>query len=121
MRRLALALVSVALASPALADTYPVSGRFGVSAWTQDGRIDCAGKRIVTFGPTWRRDTGGGVPTFVNRSVTRTGPGRFAVVDEFTTGQIYFATAVYDLYIAGADRILLNQQPGGVLKLQRCK
>jgi hypothetical protein len=121
MRRIALALVSIALACPALADTYPVAGRFGVSAWTQDGRIDCAGKRVVTFIGNQRRDTGGGVPTFVNRSVTRTGPDRFAVVDEFTTGQIYYAKAVYDLYIASPDRILLDLQPGGALKLQRCE
>ena len=121
MRAIALACLAVALACPARADTYPVAGRFAVGGWTEAGRIDCTGLRVMTFGGRWRRDTGGGVSTFVNRSVARIDEHSFAVVDEFTTGQVYYANAMYDLYIVDADRLLLHLQPGGVLKLQRCR
>ena len=56
----------VALAAPALADTYPVSGRWGQSASTQKGPIECHGRRVITFSGNQRRDTGGGVPSYRN-------------------------------------------------------
>jgi hypothetical protein len=123
MRRIAPALLALAAtaAAPALADIYPIAGRFGASTWTQQGPIDCAGLRVVTFIGNQRRDTGGGVAAFRNRSVTPIGAGLFEVVDEFTTGQVYYAHANYDLQIVDADRIALDLQPGGVLKLQRCR
>src|SRR5690242_11316090 len=113
MRRIALACLLLALAAPALADDYPVSGRFGISDWSRKGAIDCTGLRVISFfDGNQRTDSNGGVPTFRNRSVRQEGRGLYRVVDEFTTGQISNAQAVYDLRIVDADKIELNLMPG---------
>jgi hypothetical protein len=115
-----LALLAAALAAPALADAYPVSGRWGESAGGEKGPIACAGRRVITFDGDQRRDSRGGVPAYRNRSVTAAGPSRWRIVDEFATGQIS-ARAVYVLQRLDADRIELDMQPGGTIRLQRCK
>jgi hypothetical protein len=121
MRRIALACLATALAFPAIAADYPVSGRFGVGAFADPGPVDCTDLRVVSFSGDQRRDTNGGVPAYRNRSIVRSGAHDFEVVDEFTTGQISNAQAIYTLRILDANRIELDLQPGGVLKLQRCK
>jgi len=121
MRRIALAWLATALASPALADTYPVFGSFGASAWTQKGMIDCGGRRVVTFAGNQHADTGGGVPEFRNYSVTKIGPGHFAIVDQFNNVQIFYARTKYELQIIDKDRIALGFGPDRYLKLQRCE
>lgn len=115
-----LVLLTAAFAVPALADAYPVSGRFGQSAGGEKGPIACEGRRVITFDGDQRRDTGGGVPTYRNKSVTAAGRSRWRIVDEFATGQIN-ARAVYLLQRIDADRIELDMQPGGTISLQRCK
>jgi hypothetical protein len=120
MRRIALAFFATALASPALADTYPVAGSFGASTWTEKGPIDCDGRRVVTFWDHQRWDTGGGVPEFRNYSVTRIGIGHFAIVDQFNNLLIHYARTAYELQIVDDDRIALGFASGGFLKLQRC-
>ena len=119
MRRIALACLAAALVSPALADPYPVAGRFGASTWSDKGPIDCAGRRVVTFAGEQRRD--GGVSAFRNRSVTRIGPGHFAIIDAFPSLQVHNARTEYELQIVDADRIALGLAAGRVLKLQRCE
>lgn len=115
------ATLMAALAAPALAGTYPVSGKWGQSSAADNGPIDCKGKRIIDFKGDQRTDSGGGVPAYRNRSVTPSGASNFRVVDVFSTGQINNANAYYTLRKVDADRIELIMRQGGTLKLQRCK
>jgi hypothetical protein len=108
-------------AAPALADSYPVSGRWGQSASTSKGPIECHGRRIVTFNGEQRFDTGGGVPGFHNKSVETDGTSRWRIVDQFTNGQIRAGNTTFTLEKTDADHIVLNLQGGHTLKLQRCK
>ena len=117
----ATALAWLALFAPAFADAYPVSGKWGVSASTEKGPIDCGKLRVINFNDGMRTDTGGGVPAFRNRTVRPESGSRYRIVDEFTTGQIANAHVNYTLRKVDADRIELDQQKGGLLKLRKCK
>ena len=117
----ALAAVTLTAAVPAFADNYPISGRWGVSASAEKGPIDCAKLRVITFNGNQRTDTGGGVPAYRNRTVTSDGLSQWRVVDVFTTGQISNAQARFTLKLDDADRAEINMQPGGLLKLRKCK
>jgi len=120
--RIVSVLALLALSSaPALAAMYPVSGRWGQSASADKGAIECTGKRVIAFNGDTRTDSKGGVPAYRNRSVTPSGAARFTIVDEFTTGQISNGHTTFILRQIDPDRIELNFQPGGLLKLQRCK
>ena len=120
MRSLILSVtVAAALCAPALADTYPVAGRWGQSTSTAKGAIDCTGKRVIAFNGNQRTDSGGGVPAYRNVSVTGVG-SQFRVIDEFTTGQMSSARTSYTLRQVDPDHVVLQMQ-GGALKLQRCK
>ena len=120
MTRASLIAASLAvLAAPALADSYPVSGRFGPRA-NDKGTIDCS-DRVIAFEGNQRTDSNGGVPAYRNKSVTADGASRWRVVDEFTTGQISAAHTTYTLQRVDDDHIVMNLQPGGTLNLQRCK
>lgn len=114
-------LTSAALAAPALAADFPVSGQWGQSAGTEPGPIDCAGKRVMNFKGNQRTDSKGGVPAYRNKSVTEDGPSSFRVVDEFTTGQQAFAYNNYRLNVIDTDHIEIRTQQGETIKLQRCK
>ncbi|MCK9918692.1 hypothetical protein MXD81_57170 [Microbacteriaceae bacterium K1510] len=116
-----LVLLSTALAAPAVAASYPVSGKWGESTSTEKGAIDCTGKRIVDFTGNTRTDSNGGVPAYRNRSVTQESEARWRIVDVFTTGQISNAAVTYTLVQVDPDHIALDLQKGGTLKLQRCK
>ena len=121
-----LAIVSTASAgllggTPARADNYPISGRWGVTASTDKGPIDCAKLRVIAFNGNQRTDSGGGVPAYRNRSVQPAGTRTFRIVDVFTTGQISNAQANFTLTIVETDRAEMNLQPGGMLKLRKCK
>ena len=109
-----------ALAAPAWAASYPVSGRWGESAGAAKGAIDCSGKRVIAFNGDQRTDSKGGVPAYRNLTVTRAGPARWHIVDEFNTGQIR-ARATFTLQQIDADHIEMILQPGGTVKLRRCK
>lgn len=122
MRTLILiAVLTAALAAPALADTYPVDGRFGVVSGFTDKPVDCAGKRVIAFNGNQRTDSKGGVPAYRNRTVTAAGAATWRVTDIITTGQIANANANYTLHARDGDHLEMNQHPGGALKLQRCK
>jgi len=120
MRKMILpAILLCALAMPALADNYPVSGSWGQSTSSEKGPIDCSGKRVVTFNGNQRTDSNGGVPAYRNKSVTAAG-SNYRVVDVFTNGQINNAQSAYTLRQVDADHIEMSGQ-GGTLKLQRCQ
>jgi hypothetical protein len=115
------AVILLALAAPALAATYPVSGKWGASTSSEKGPIDCSKLRVIDFKGDQRTDSKGGVPAYRNKSVTPEGASSYRVVDEFTTGQISNARMNFTLSQRDADHIEMNMQPGGLLKLQRCK
>ena len=122
MRRLILTVITLAaaLAAPALAATYPVSGRWGQSASDKKGAIDCHGRRVIAFNGNQRTDSGGSVRAYQNRSVTDDGPGQYRIVDIFSNGQISGGHVSYTLRRIDADHIVLQLQ-SGTLTLQRCK
>ncbi len=110
-----------ALAAPALARRYPVTGQWGQSTSSDKGAIDCAGKRVMTFNGNQRQDSNGGVPAYRNKTVTQEGSSSYRVVDEFTTGQVNNGSVSYTLRKVDDDHIEMQQQQGGTIKLQRCK
>ena len=107
-----------ALATPALADFYPVQGRWGAGQPSKQP-VDCSNLRVIAFNGDQRTDSRGGVPAYRNVSVTASSGGS-RVVDEFNTGQIR-ARATFTLRQVDSNNIEMNLQPGGLLKLQRCK
>jgi hypothetical protein len=117
---LACLLGAAALAAPAQAATYPVSGRWGPAVAGRQGAIDCSGKRVIAFNGDTRTDSKGSVPGYRNRSVTANGSSQYRVVDEFTNGQVNNARTSYTLRLIDADHIDMQMQ-GGTLKLQRCE
>ncbi len=121
MRKMILsAMLLLAFAAPAMAANYPVSGKWGQSNSSEKGPIDCSRLRVISFNGNQRTDSKGGVPAYRNKSVTASGSS-FRIVDEFSTGQVNNARMNYTLTQIDADHIEMNMQPGGMLKLQRCK
>src|ERR1700675_497834 len=114
------AMLLAALAAPALADAYPVSGRWGQSTSSAKGAIDCSGKRVINFQGDQRTDSKGGVPAYRNKSVTPAGASQYRIVDVFSNGQIRNGSVIYTLRQIDDDDIEMNMQSGGSLKLQRC-
>ncbi|HYC16391.1 MAG TPA: hypothetical protein VEC94_04220 [Pseudolabrys sp.] len=115
------ALLLTVVAAPVQAQVYPVQGRWGQSSSTEQGAIDCAGKRVIEFIGNQRTDSEGAVPAFRNQSVTSDGPSSYRIVDEFSTGQISGGHITYGLRKIDADHIEMNMQNGGSIKLQRCR
>jgi hypothetical protein len=115
-----LAVLMTALAAPALAGSYPVSGQWGQSSNTDKGPIACAGKRIITFNGDQRQDSKGGVPAYRNKSVTQAGSTSYRVIDQFTTGQINNGSVSYTLNRVDDDHIVMQLRQGGTIKLARC-
>ena len=114
-------MLLAALTAPALADSYPLSGKWGESASSEKGPIDCGGKRVIDFNDGQRTDSKGGVPAYRNKTVTPDGASRWRVTDEFTTGQISNARTTYSLRKVDDDHVEMRLQQGGTVKLQRCK
>ena len=121
MRTILAALVLTALAAPALADIYPVSGRWGESTSSEKGPIDCSRLRVISFNGDTRTDSKGGVPAYRNVSVTSYGSSGWRVIDIFTTGQIRNGTVSYTLVRSDPEHVVLNLEKGGSIKLRRCK
>jgi hypothetical protein len=115
------ALLVTALATPVLAQTYPVSGRWGESNSSEKGPIDCTGnRRVIGFFGDQRTDSNGGVPEYRNKSVQSVGQSDYRIVDEFSNGQVNAGQSEYTLRKIDSDRIVMNQS-GTALNLQRCK
>ena len=121
MRTILTALVLTALAAPAWADSYPVSGKWGQSTKSEKGPIDCTGLRVIAFNGETRTDSKGGVPAYRNKSVRGGAGGRWQVIDIFTTGQISNGSVSYTLVKTDENHITLDLDKGGAIKLQRCK
>lgn len=122
MRKMTLpAMLVCALVTPALADDYPVSGSWGQSTSSAKGTINCGGKRVITFDGNQRTDSNGGVPAYRNRSVEADGASAWRVIDIFTTGQISNAQAIYTLRAVKDGQLEMTMQPGGMIRLQKCK
>jgi hypothetical protein len=115
------AMLVVALAAPAFAAGYPVSGKWGQSASTDKGPTDCSKLRVIEFKTDQRTDSKGGVPAYRLKSISADSKTSYRVVDEFSTGQISNARLNYTLSLSDDDHIEMNMTPGGLLKLQRCK
>jgi hypothetical protein len=115
------AMLLIALSAPGFAASYPVGGKWGQSASSAKGAIDCSKLRVIAFNGDQRTDSKGGVPAYRNKSVSAEGPSSFRVMDVFSTGQINNGSVSYTLRLVDADHIEMNMRPGGVLKLQRCK
>ncbi len=121
MRNMILAaMLGAALAAPAAAATYPVSGQFGQSTGDKAGTIDCSGKRTVSFSGSQRTDTGGSVRQFQNSSVIADGPSQYRIVDSFSNGLVHNGHVSYTLRQIDQDRIVVDMQ-GGSVTFQRCK
>ena len=115
------ALLVTALATPVLAQTYPVSGRWGESNSSEKGPIDCTGnRRVIGFFGDQRTDSNGGVPEYRNKSVQSVGQSDYRIVDEFSNAQVSAGHTEYTLRKVDSDRIVMNQS-GTTLNLQRCK
>lgn len=110
-----------ALAAPALAGSYPVSGKWGQSASTEKKPVDCSSLRVIAFNGDQRTDSKGGVPAYRNRTVESAGGGQYRVVDEFTTGQIGNAKVNYTLRVVDAETVEMMLDKGGTVRLRKCK
>jgi len=110
------------LAAPVQAEVYPVQCKWGQSAGTEKGPIDCTDNgRVIEFSGNQRTDSNGGVPSYRNQSVRPEGLTSYRVVDEFSTGQISAGHTTYALRKIDADHIEIDTQDGSPLKLQRCR
>src|ERR1700693_236564 len=105
------ALLISALAAPALADSYPVSGAWGQSTSSAKGAIVCAGKRVITFNGNQLADSKGGVPAFRNKSVIPAGASRYRIVDLFSNGQVRNGSVNYTLRLVDDDHIEMAMSP----------
>ena len=115
------ALLATTLAAPALAQSYPVFGRWGESTSSEKGPIDCTGnRRVIDFSGNQRTDSNGGVPEYRNKSVESVGQSNYRIVDEFSNAQVSAGQSEYTLRKIDSDRIVMNQS-GTALNLQRCK
>jgi hypothetical protein len=120
MNKLVLILFAASAgATPALALTYPVSGRWTPSSESKPGPIDCTAKRIIRFDLFRRFDSDGGVPDYRVIDLVDQGDTAFRITEEFNTGQIT-ARLSYTLRQIDTDRIELALGRGGTLKLKRC-
>jgi hypothetical protein len=120
MKKFAFALfVASLVATPALALSYPVQGRYGLSDEIAPGPIDCSGKRVIRFEEVRRFDSGGGVPDYRMIELLHEGNTAFKITEEFHTGQIR-AQHQYLLRLIDSERIELALERGGTLRLRRC-
>src|SRR5262252_5882484 len=111
MRFIAVVLITLACA-PALADSYPVTGRWGEMSSGPPGPVDCGSKHVIDFKGSERTDNRGGVPAYRNKSITALGSKQWRVVDYFTSGQIRNGTVSYTLRLADADHLEMDLQRG---------
>jgi hypothetical protein len=112
------ALAVLLLPAPALAQSYPVSGKWTYDNPTAEGPAQSCGERYMSFEGNQRRDTGGGVAGYRNISVDNVGDGTFQIVDAFSTGQIN-ARSAYTLRKVDADHIVIDVV-GNTIRLRRC-
>ena len=124
-RKFCLACLTVAIVSLpiiagfAVAQSYPVTGKWTYDDTGGEGPAKECGKRYMDFRGERRFDTGGGVPDYRNRSITQDGDN-YSLVDEFNTGQIS-ARLNYNIRRVDNDRIELKLPANKTIKLRRCE
>jgi len=114
------ALLVTALAAPALAQSYPVSGRWGESTTSEKGPIDCTDRRVIEFSGDQRTDSTGGVPAYRNKTVQSAGPSNYRIVDEFSNAQVSAGQSEYTLRKIDSNHIVIDQS-GIAVNLRRCR
>jgi hypothetical protein len=113
------AAVALLIVTAAIADTYPISGKWTYDNPKAEGPAEDCGPRYMSFEGVLRRDTGGGISSFRNFSVDQVGNTRYRVVDMFTNAMIN-ARQTYTLRVVDDDHIELDLQAGPVIPLRRC-
>jgi len=124
-RKLAIGCITAAIVSLpiiagfAVAQSYPVTGKWTYEDTGGEGPARDCGKRYMDFQGERRFDTGGGVPEYRNRSVSGDGD-EYRLSDEFNTGQIR-ARSDYNIRRVDNDRIELKLPYNKTVKLRRCQ
>ena len=124
-RKLAIGCITAAIVSLpiiagfAVAQSYPVTGKWTYEDTGGEGPARDCGKRYMDFQGERRFDTGGGVPDYRNRSVSGDGD-EYRLSDEFNTGQIR-ARSDYNIRRVDNDRIELKLPYNKTVKLRRCQ
>ena len=114
------AIVSLPIiAGFAVAQSYPVTGKWTYEDTGGEGPARDCGKRYMDFQGERRFDTGGGVPDYRNRSVSGDGD-EYRLSDEFNTGQIR-ARVDYNIRRVDNDRIELKLPYNKTVRLRRCQ
>jgi hypothetical protein len=108
----------LAITAPAMAASYPVSGRWTYDYSSEKGPAKQCGPRHMDFRGERRFDTGGGVPDYRNISVTKIGT-RFRIVDEVFNGQVR-GHVDYTLRLIDNDHLEMTFASGTRLPLRRC-
>jgi hypothetical protein len=121
-RRLAVSLLALvpALAGGAVADSYPVSGRWTYQDASAPGAAPDCKSPTMEFRGAQRLDTGGGVPQYRNVRVEESSSTLYRVIDEFFTVQIR-GRVTYTLSISDKDHVEIRYEKGGKsVVLRRC-
>jgi len=113
-------VAALLIAVPALAGTYPVSGRWTYDYSPAKGPAKQCGARRMEFRGERRFDTVGGVPDYRNISVTADGASRYRVVDEVFNGMVQHGHMEFSLRLIDNDHIELKLNSGGDILLRRC-
>ena len=113
------AAVGILIVTAALADTYPISGKWTYDNPKAEGPAQDCGTRYMSFEGNARRTNVGGVSFFSNFKVEQIGNSRYRITDQFDNGMIS-ARQIYDLRIVDSDHIELDLSAGPVIALRRC-
>jgi hypothetical protein len=113
------AAVGILIVTAALADTYPISGKWTYDNPRAEGPAEDCGARYMSFEGNARRTTVGGVSFFSNFKVEQIGDSRYRITDQFDNGMIS-ARQIYNLRIVDSDHIELDLSAGPVIALRRC-
>jgi hypothetical protein len=103
----------------ALAQGYPVSGKWTYENAAAAGPAQDCGKRFMDFQGARRFDKGGSVPDYRNLSAEQSGGNEYRLTDEFYTGQIHGRTN-YTLQKRDENHIELRMS-GKTIPLRRCE
>jgi hypothetical protein len=107
------------IAGFAVADSYPVQGKWTYDNTGGEGPAPECGSRTMEFSGDRRFDKGGGVPDYRNRTMTQDGDN-YRLTDEFNTGQIQ-ARVDYNIRRIDKDHIELRLPANKTVKLRRCQ
>jgi hypothetical protein len=117
--RIFAAAAMAVLSGSALAQDYPVLGRWTYENASAEGPAENCGQRHMTFEGVRRFDTGGGVPVYRNVGVQQVADDEFRIVEAFNTGSID-GNVRYTLRKIDENRIVI-ELAGHVIPLRRCK